>query len=192
MPGPTTANVVNNAPVVTGTANQIQATYSGTIPTLALATNVVNANQALFNAYMSTSQTNTTGDGTAYTIVFDTTTANQGSNYSTGSGQFIAPITGNYLFSTSITATGITLAATGTLSLVTTTASYLLLSFIGTGTGFSFTSYPMGGSVIVPMNAANTAVIKLTITNAGSSKVVGITGSGSPYAAIFSGMLLPA
>lgn len=188
---PTLTNVVNNAPRVTGTANQITSTYSGSTPTLSLATNVVNSNQALFFAYLSSSQSSTTGDGTVYTIVFDTTTVNQGGFYSGGSGQFIAPVSGNYLFSTNIATTGATSFSTGSLSLVTTGATYTLVSY-ETGSGGPPPTFPLGGSVIVPMSASNTAVLKLTVTNIGSTKVIGINGSGSPYVSMFSGMLLPA
>ena len=83
MPGPSTRNVVNNSPIVVGTTNQIAAIYSSETVTVGLASTVVNSSQPLFGAYLNTDQFNTTGDGTAYPVVCNATTVNQGGAYST-------------------------------------------------------------------------------------------------------------
>lgn len=49
-------------------------------------------------AYLNTGLANATGDGTNIgPLIFDTTLSNIGSAYSTGTGIFTAPVTGNYL-----------------------------------------------------------------------------------------------
>ena len=154
---PTLTNVVNRAPVVTGTAHQLTSTYSGspaTTATLALATDVVNSNQTLFTAYVSATQSNVSGNGALYKIPYNITTVNQQSGYNTGTYVTTAPVTGNYLFCTSNIVTS---PAAGTIladiTLVTTTASYIL---------YYTSSFPNAnnlgfvGSPVVPMSSGNT------------------------------------
>jgi hypothetical protein len=54
--------------------------------------------QSAFQARLTSSQLNKTGDGTLYTIVFDTETFDQNSDYNNGTGTFTAPVAGRYLF----------------------------------------------------------------------------------------------
>lgn len=51
-----------------------------------------------FLAFNLTAGTDVTGDGTDYTIIYDTESYDVGSNYSTVTGQFTAPVTGKYFF----------------------------------------------------------------------------------------------
>lgn len=55
-----------------------------------------------FFAYLNTSVTNVTGDGTRYTVLCDTVLFDTSSNYNTGTGFFTAPNTGVYSFAASI------------------------------------------------------------------------------------------
>jgi C1q domain len=187
MPGPTTANSVNNSPIIVGTTNQVSSTYSGTSTTLALANTVVNATQPLFFAYKSASTSNVTGDGTFYTVIYDTTTINQGSGYSTSTGKFTAPVTGNYLFTTSNILSSPATTGAGEC-IISSTANNYVLTYWQTYTGAS--DFPLGGCVILPMSSGDTAFIQLVIT--GPSKTAFLFGTPSPYDTFFSGMLLPA
>ena len=189
MPGPTTRNVVNNAPLVTGTSHQITSTYSGTTATLAFDTTIINTTQPLFFAYLSTSQNNVTGDGTVYPIVFDGTTVNQGGYYSTASGQFIATVTGNYLFAVCVYTQESFTATSLTLSLVTTSASGSYQFYNETNTE-GIQPQSVLGTVIAHMTASSTAQVQLVAT--GGALDVSLTGSGSPYITYLSALLLPA
>lgn len=54
--------------------------------------------QCSFMAYLSSTATDVTGDGTQYFIIFDTELWDIGSNYDNSTGVFTAPKTGLYLF----------------------------------------------------------------------------------------------
>jgi hypothetical protein len=50
----------------------------------------------VFHAYLNTAATSVTGDGTPYTVVFDTEVLDRGSNYNTSNGEFTPPSAGFY------------------------------------------------------------------------------------------------
>lgn len=61
----------------------------------------------LFNVYLNASATNVTGDGTDYTIPYDTVTTNITGSYDTGTHQFTSPLSGTYSFSATTLADGV-------------------------------------------------------------------------------------
>lgn len=63
--------------------------------------------QCSFMAYLSSTATDVTGDGTLYTILFDTELWDIGGNYNAASGIFTAPTTGLYLFVAGVTMGGL-------------------------------------------------------------------------------------
>lgn len=95
---------------VTGTTNQIAITNgSGTAgnPTAALASIVTIPTQPAFLVTLSGTVSNVTGDGTNYTVAYDTTVFDQGTNITTNN-TFTAPITGIYFICAAVTLTGLT------------------------------------------------------------------------------------
>ena len=61
------------------------------------------------NAYVNSSVTNVTGDGTNYTVIFDTVTADEDPpDHDNTTGIFTAPISGNYLIIASVTLGNVT------------------------------------------------------------------------------------
>lgn len=88
---------------LTGTTNQIAVSNGTGIsdnPTIALDTKVVISTQPCMAAYLSSTQNNKTGNGTFYTLIYDTVIFDQNSNYNSVTGVFTAPVTGKYWFST--------------------------------------------------------------------------------------------
>ena len=64
--------------------------------------------QPAFFAYNSTARTNVTGDGTAYTMIFNTEVLDQNSDYNNTTGVFTAPVTGFYMFFSSVSMSDVT------------------------------------------------------------------------------------
>jgi len=87
-------------------------TYNGTSlvnyagPQIDSSGRYTNTSQPLVGAYLSSTVSNVTGDGTAYTVIFDTESFDQGSNYNNSTGVFTAPIAGKYLFCYSLMENG--------------------------------------------------------------------------------------
>jgi len=106
---------LNNLNIL-GSANQI--TTSGAASTITVALDQTTTGlfkQSAFAADISANILNVTGAGTVYTILFNRTYFNIGSNFNTGTGIYTAPSAGLYHFSTTVTMTDITAAMTAGL-----------------------------------------------------------------------------
>lgn len=151
-----------------------------------------------FFAYLNTTVSNVTGDGTRYTIIFDATLSNLDSAYNTATGIFTPPVTGYYQFNTSVSPLNIT---AGHLhgAILFNVAS--ISTFNGmSGNPVNAASPVTGNSdfcwtagIILHLTAANTVSVQLQVTN--STKTVGILGNsnggGITYTS-FSGFLIAA
>jgi hypothetical protein len=136
-----------------------------------------NTSQPAFSAYPSASITNVTGDGTTYTVIWDTKLFDQGTNYNTGTGGFTCPVAGIYLFNTAFNLIGLTSAMTSTnINIVNTTSGQSF--WFGEFTGASADSNGRLGiafSTLAKCSASD--VVNVQITVSGSTKNAGIIGS---------------
>jgi hypothetical protein len=150
--------------------------------------------QTKFFAYVTATQTNVTGDGTLYTVIFDTESQDVGANYNNATGVFTAPATGTYLFSSTINYTNATTDGTS-LNIDFNYNSGTLL-YHGFSGGAKVISDPAGqaspsSSLILPMTAGDT--ISMTIAITGGPKMIsifGTTGVPGNNVSFFSGFLL--
>jgi hypothetical protein len=130
---------------------------------------------ALFQAYLSATATNVSGDGTVYTIAFNSTAWNVGSCFNTGTYTFTAPTTGKYLFTGTTWSTDFTVAHTQAYQLlVTTGGNYNLYSvnpYVVAGNG----TLQLSWSATVSMSSGNTAT--LSYGAVGGTKIVDIAGT---------------
>ncbi len=141
-----------------------------------------NSSQPAFFAYLGTTVTGVTGDGTGYTIAYDTELYDRGSNFA--SNIFTAPVTGLYHFDIGCLAQNVITAMQPTLVLTTTTQTYDLVN-----NGTSFTgNQSTGASITVLMNATNTAIVQ--IYYAGGTKVVDVFGGAGDPRTFFCGYLV--
>lgn len=143
-----------------------------------------NTSQPAFFAYLNTSGSNVTGDGTVYTIPFNATLFDQNSNFNTGTGVFTAPVTGKYMINVTILAQSLTTAMTITCTLPTTAHTYIPLNNQGAFTGNNSYAY----SLLVPMSASDTMTV--TFQASGGSKVVSVFGDASSFRTTISGYLV--
>jgi hypothetical protein len=166
----TTVNSVNTY-IVPTTANEV------TMPS-----------QPAFHARTGSVKTNVTGDGTAYTIIFDTEIVDQNGDYDNTTGVFTAPVTGFYLFFASALLTGVLGTHTsGNLVFNLNSGTY---SFSSTLENFANTR-DAGGNMNINiasgayLTATNTVSVTLEISN--GTKVVDVDNS---TLSTFSGVLV--
>lgn len=103
--------------------------------------------QPIFEAFLSATQANVTGDGTLVTVAFDSAITNVGNNYNTGTGVFTAPITGNYIFFASIASQGSGVAFNDSGCYLTATGT--ALGMIGTSQALSGVANHTSGVMVM-------------------------------------------
>lgn len=137
----------------------------------------LNPNQPAFSAYNSASNNNVTGDGTVFTVEFDTEVFDQGSDYNNTTDTFTAPVAGRYLLSCVIRCSGVLAAHTSlTPNIVTSNRSY---TWNSQNTMNDFSDEPsVGFTVLADMDASDTATV--TIAADGGTKVIDIVGTTGP------------
>jgi hypothetical protein len=148
------------------------------------------ATTCIFSAYLSSTQSNVTGDGTVYTIPFNTALVNLSGSYNTGTGIFTAPTTGNYFFTCSVNVDG--LLTTHTDGILSLSGSNYENRFFRCNFGAIASSgiVQASGSVIIPMTAGQTMSVFAFAAN--GTKVVDIIGAAAPgIYTNFSGYLIP-
>jgi len=145
--------------------------------------------QALFQAYLTGNQTNVTGDGTTYTIQFNTTSYNVSSCFNTGTFTFTAPKTGKYIFTGACYGYGYGGGHTQqNINLILSGGTYYC---------YTVNPFAMSGnstlvlpwSVTAPMTSGDTATVTFFANN--STKTVNL-GGGSAGATTWSGSYISA
>lgn len=135
-------------------------------------------------AYNSATDTSVTGDGTVYTIIFDTVITDQNSDYNNSTGTFTAPVTGKYEFGAWALLTSLGAGHSAVYMEITTTGNTFRTSAMtGAGTRDSGNNLGVSSKVICPMSATDTCVIKVFAS--GSTKTVGVGGTASPIQTYF-------
>jgi len=124
--------------------------YSGTL--IDSSGRYTNTNQPAFYAYLNTTESNITGDGTLYTFgnaVDLTELYDIGNNFDVTTGTFTAPVTGYYLIIGQMKFTGLTSSHTSANML------------------FTMTSYTYRSNTMNPWNVYNTtqAILAITMTH---------------------------
>ena len=142
-----------------------------------------NTVQPAFVVRLNSSVTNVTGDGTTYSILYDTTEFDQNSNItlnSSGNTIFTAPVTGRYWFKVSAFFTGLTVADTDgrvNIQVSGTSANTILGNRWNVGAIQVSGFVCMDATGFVTMTAGDTAFGQVLVS--GSTKSVGLLGDPS-------------
>jgi hypothetical protein len=174
-----------------GTADFTVASASGTVIQALDSGEVTNPLQPRFRAYVSSDILNVTGDGSSYSIVYDTESYDIGSDFDTSTGIFTAPVDGLYLFTVSIFLEGL---------LATHTRSQCSLNISGGSVGVVFGisssaaersdlgSLTYSASTTGYMSSGDTAYVNVVVLN--GAKSVDIGGNAGGGLNVFTGTLL--
>ena len=145
--------------------------------------------QPAFLAQNSATDSNVTGDNTSYTIICDTEIYDQGSDYNNATGVFTAPVTGRYLFTTTVFLTELTASHTSVV--------FELVASNRDARGYGYTNATAGmiaGNMenialcYVDMDAADTIFPRIRV--AGSTKTVDVYGEATQLYTSFAGALI--
>jgi len=181
-------NAVNLVPTISGTPGQIAVTQAAgsTTATLALTSPFFNSAQPLFSAYLSSTQSNVTGNNTPYIIPFDTELFDNANNYNPVTGIFTAPVTAKYLLVTNVKwQSGGSPSTNGQVQFRT---GFLFPCFFNPLVAAT-TTFLWSGYAIVALNSGATARVELN--SQGGTKTASVIGDGTQRVSTFSGYLLP-
>lgn len=146
----------------------------------------LNGGSCSFLAFLSSTASNETGNGTVAKVDFDSERFDVGGNFNTSNATFTAPKTGKYLFCVNVTASGITAAADQLeVSLVTSNETYIYRHFSTNAMPSQLTS---SFTYVADMDVNDTATVTIEV-NGEASDVVDIVGSASMLTS-FSGQLI--
>jgi len=168
-----------------GTSDFSMASATGTTMTALDSGEISFPLQPAFLAYMGTSDSNVTGNGTTYTLGSGndlTEEYDQGSNFDHTSGVFTAPASGVYNFFAVVKISGITSAMTSyNANIVTTAVSYSTTGYpYGIASSANICSIQM--TVTTQMTAGQTCYFTVQILNgAGNTADVISTGHGTYF-----------
>ena len=143
-----------------------------------------------FSAYLTNSISNVTGNGTVYTIVYDTTLVNASSVYSTSTGLFTAPVNGIYQFNYQIlvaTTSGSPYYSTmNALIIINGTQLYKNPTVYGWPNSYDINM----GSVTIPLSSGDTVGIGIGGNSQSGTLDVSVVGGPVNRENNFSGFLV--
>lgn len=134
-----------------------------------------------FLAVLASTISNVTGDGTLYTVVWDTEVFDQNSDFD-GTSTFTAPVTGRYRFDFGLMFSDLAAGHTGGYTALVTSNRTYYVSELNFGAMRDVNDdYSASYSFLVDMDATDTAVVQVSIT--GATKVVDLLSNGAtdPY-----------
>lgn len=122
--------------------------------------------QCAFQANVTNTINNVTGNGTNYTIIYDTEVFDIGGDFNLGTSTFTAPVTGKYMLGVQCRMIGRTTANDYAITIITSNRNYIQRTgALATG-DLSF-----GFSVLADMDASDTCTFQVNIAGNGSDNM---------------------
>lgn len=183
-------NTTSSLALKCGTGNFSLVSATGTLMSAANAGSITKPLQPAFTVRLASSLTNVTGDGTFYSVVFDTLVYDQNSNINLAGPPttFTAPVAGIYNFACCAFFTGLTSSFTdGRINLVTSVTGQIVMLRLNAGAIDTSGNLVVNGNVYVKMAASETAQLQVYV--AGSTKTIGLLGDPA-FTTYFSGALI--
>jgi hypothetical protein len=132
------------------------------------------AGQPAFMAFVTTTINNVTGDGTVYTIIFDTESYDNGNDFNLGTSVFTAPVTGKYSFNLTVAVTGGTTITAISARIVTTANTF---NQTGSLKPAGTTDAVCSVNITCPMTAGDTATFAVASNDTGKTDdILGLSG----------------
>lgn len=151
--------------------------YAG--PQISTGGRMTNSSQPLVSAHRSTGTGNVTGDGTAYTIVFDTVDQDNTSAYNNSTGVVTIPTTGVYFMTAVVSYNGVAAGNTNTeLDFVVGSNVYRMFTANPTWNIGGFITY--NGTLILPITSSTSMSVRTTFIG-NATKNVEVAGIQSGF-----------
>ena len=134
-----------------------------------------------FLAIRSSNVTNVTGDGTDYTIIFDSEVLDQNGDYNNSTGIFTAPVTGFYHFGVSIYCQNFGASHSDIVLKYKTSGSLTDVRLVSQDPQniLTLSNLTVAGSTMLYLTAGTT--VEAIVNVSGSTKTIGILGNGTQY-----------
>lgn len=143
-----------------------------TVMTMTTAGEILQPLQPSFLALNASLRSDVTGDGTVYTIPYNTEIFDQGSDYDNATFTFTAPVTGRYFLSATALLAGITTSHTiKQLRIVTSNRTYT--HYLDDGVAHNYREFVL--ATMVDMDANDTATVTATVSGSGKTVDVEVT-----------------
>lgn len=146
--------------------------------------------QPAFLAYLNVNALNVTGDGTIYTIAYDTEVYDQNGDFNTATSTFTAPVSGKYQFSATTNYQGFDVNnISGNTVIVTSNSSLVIVQenmYAMAETLSGSRNLTTTGYMFTDMDAGDTAIVTAAVSN-GAKQVDILAGIGNTR---FAGSLL--
>ena len=165
--------------------------YSGPFPLPTVGGGTAKTAMPSFSAYVSAPITNVTGDGTSYTVIFDSEVFDASNSFNTTTGLFTAPVTGNYFFQFYLRLQDLDAAHTaGQASFIVSTGADYPLAVNNPFAISNGSIAVVTGETVINLTAAQTVSVAIIVYN--GTKVVDIGGQviASGGLSMFNGFLL--
>ena len=145
--------------------------------------------QPLFSAFKTAQTDNVTGDGTVYTVIFNSEIFDQNSNYNNATGVFTAPVTGKYLFTCAILLSGCGAAHTlANMQIASSNRTYV--SFYSNPAATAASGFvQLQSTIIADMDTSDTISFAAYVAN--GTKIVDVFGDAGAAYTYLMGYLLP-